>query len=339
MKKATQYVYRGRVLILSSADTKSLLDPDALRQALASAMAELSAGRASMPFRIAAFVKDHGGFVAAMPAYLPATGIVAAKLVSLYPGNAGTSWPTHQAIVIVFDAANGQPVALLDGTSITTARTAAGSALATDLLARPDATVLAIVGTGVQARAHAHAVLRVRPFRELRITGRDPARTAALVAELRDVLGIEVVVAATAVDACAGADVVCLTTGSAEPVIRREDLAPGTHVNSVGFETAGREIDSATVADSLVVVESRASVLAPPPAGSYDLLVPINEGLFDPDDLVEVGELVNGTAAGRTSAEQLTLYKSVGVAVQDAAAAALVLAGARAAGLGHKFDL
>ena len=249
------------MLILSSAETGSLLDPDALRQALAAAMADLSAGRASMPPRIAANVAERGGFVAAMPAYLPATSIVAAKLVSLFPGNAGTALPTHQAIVVVFDAATGEPVALLDGTSITTARTAAGSALATDLLARSDADVLAIVGTGVQARAHAHAVIRVRPFRELRIAGRDPARTAALAAELLGVLDVEIVVATSPAEACADADVVCLTTGAADPVIRREDIAPGTHVNSVGFDSAGREVDSATVADALVVVESRTSVL------------------------------------------------------------------------------
>ena len=327
------------MLILSSAETGSLLDPDALRRALAAAMADLSAGRASMPPRIAAHVEERGGFVAAMPAYLPATCVVTAKLVSLFPGNAGTALPTHQAVVVVFDAANGQPVALLDGTSITTARTAAGSALATDLLARSGADVLTIVGTGVQARAHAHAVVRVRPFRELRIAGRDPGRAAALAAELRGALDVEIVVAAGAADACAGAAVVCLTTGASEPVIRRADLAPGTHVNSVGFVSVGREIDSATVADALVVVESRASVLAPTPAGSHDLRVPIDEGLLDPGDLVELGELVDGTASGRTSAEQLTLYKSVGVAVQDAAAAALVLAAARDAGLGLEFDL
>ena len=327
------------MLVLSSAETESLLDPDALRQALASAMAELSAGRASMPPRIAAYVEERGGFVAAMPAYLPSTSTVAAKLVSLFPENAGSALPTHQAVVVVFDAANGQPVALLDGTSITTARTAAGSALATDLLARSDAAVLAIVGTGVQARAHAHAVVRVRPFRELRITGREPAVAAALVAELRGVLDVEIVVADTAAGACAGADVVCLTTGSAEPVVLRAELALGTHVNSVGFHSAGREIDSATVADALVVVESRASVLAAPPAGSYDLRIPIDEGLLDAGDLVELGELIDGTASGRTSADQLTLYKSVGVAVQDAAAAALVLAAARQAGLGVEFDM
>ena len=327
------------MLALSSAEVEALLDPDALRQALASAMADLSSGRASMPPRIAAHVDERGGFVAAMPAYLPAAGIVAAKLVSLFPGNAGTTLPTHQAIVVVFAAATGQPVALLDGTSITTARTAAGSALATDLLARPDADVLAIIGTGVQARAHAHAVVRVRRFRELRIAGRDRGRAESLAAELRGVLDVEVVVAASTADACAGADVVCATTGAAEPVVRRDDLAAGSHVNSVGFNAAGREVDSATVADALVVVESRASVLAPPPAGSNDLRVPIDEGVLDPGDLIELGELVDRSARGRTSPEQLTLYKSVGVAVQDVAAAALVLAAARAAGLGLDVDL
>jgi ornithine cyclodeaminase len=327
------------MLVLSSAETGSLLDPDALRPALASAMADLSSGRVSMPPRIAAYVDERGGFVAAMPAYLPAAGIVAAKLVSLYPGNAGTPLPTHQAIVVVFDAATGQPVALLDGTSITTARTAAGSALATDLLARPEADVLAIVGTGVQARAHAHAVVRVRRFREIRLAGRDRGRADSLAAELRGVLDVEVIVAASAADACAGADVVCLTTGAAEPLVGRDDLAAGAHVNSVGFDARGREVDSATVADALVVVESRASVLAPSPAGSNDLRVPIDEGVFDPGNLVELGELVNGSARGRTSSGQLTLYKSVGVAVQDVAAAALVLAAAREAGLGLEVDL
>lgn len=327
------------MLVLSAAEVESLLDPDALRQALASAMADLSGGRASMPPRIAAYVDERGGFVAAMPAYLPAASIVAAKLVSLFPGNAGTPLPTHQAVVVVFDAATGQPVALLDGTSITTARTAAGSALATDLLARPDADVLAIVGTGVQARAHAQAVVHVRRFRELRIAGRDRGRADSLAAELRGLLDVEVVVAASASDACAGADVVCLTTGAAEPLVRRDGLAAGAHVNSVGFDTAGREVDAATVADALVVVESRASVLAPPPAGSNDLRVPIDEGVFDPGDLVELGELVDGSARGRTSSEQLTLYKSVGAAVQDVAAAALVLAAAREAGLGLEVDL
>jgi alanine dehydrogenase len=142
------------VLVLSRTDTESLLDLDALRDALRPAMEDVSSGRASMPARIAAAVPS-GGILAAMPAYVPTGGGLMTKLVSLFPGNAGTSLPTHQALVIVFDAESGEPLALLDGTSITTLRTAAGSALSAELLARPDARTLAILGTGVQARAHA----------------------------------------------------------------------------------------------------------------------------------------------------------------------------------------
>ena len=275
-----------------------------------------------------------------MPGYTPSAGALAAKLVSLFPGNAGTSLPTHQAVVLVFDPATGQPLALLDGTTITEARTAAGSALATDLLARPDASVLAILGTGAQARAHAEAVVRVRPFREVRIAGRRPERAEELARDLRGELSVDVVAAPDVAAACAGADVVCAATHADEPVVRRELLAPGTHVTSVGYNTAGREVDAATVADALVVVESRAATLAPPPAGARDLLMAIEEGAIGPDHVhAELGELVAGTRPGRTSPEQLTLYKSVGVAVQDAAAAGLVLRAARERGVGGKVEL
>ncbi len=226
------------MLVLTGPETASLLEPDALRHAVAAAMADLSAGRASMPSRIAAMVPEHEAFLAAMPAYLPDSGGLAAKLVSLWPTNAGTALPTHQAVIVVFDAGTGRPLALLDGTSVTTARTAAGSAVATDLLARPDAAVLAILGTGVQARAHAEAVVRVRPFRQMRVAGRDHSRAVSLAEELDSRLDIDVVAAAGFTAACAGADVVCATTSAVEPVVRRDMLAPGIHVNSVGFNAS-----------------------------------------------------------------------------------------------------
>src|SRR2546427_8755591 len=144
-------------------------------------MADLSAGRASMPPRIAAVVPERDGLLAAMPAYLPSAGALTTKLVSLFPRN--TDRPTHQAVIVVFDPAHGTPVALMDGEAITAARTAAGSALATDLLARRDARVLAVIGTGVQARAHLRAIPRVRSFREIRIAGRHEARAAELARE------------------------------------------------------------------------------------------------------------------------------------------------------------
>jgi len=327
------------VLILSRSDVERLLDPDALREAIGRAMADLSAGRVSMPPRIAAIVAERDGLLAAMPAFLPSANALTTKLVSLFPRN--TDRPTHQAVIVAFDPDNGSPAALMDGEAITAARTAAGSALATDLLARKEAAVLAVIGTGVQARAHLRALARVRAFREVRVAGRDAAKAAALGKEARAWLGGATIRTMTSyAQAIAGADVVAATTHSPDPVVRREWLAPGSHVNSVGYNTAGREIDGATIRDALLVVESRAGTLAPPPTGSNDIALAIAEGLVTATHVhAELGELVSGTRPGRTDAAQITLYKSVGVAVQDAAAAALILAAARRDGVGREVEL
>lgn len=331
------------MLVLSRAEVASLLDPDELRGAVASALAELSRGSVSMPPRIAAAVEEQEAILAAMPAYVPSLQALTAKLVGVFPHNVGR--PSHQALVACFDPADGSPVALMDGTEITAARTAAGSALATDLLARRDARVLAILGTGLQARSHARAVTRVRPFTEVRIWGRrhEAARelTGEVTGELRRALGgLEPRVVADAEEAVRGADVVCTVTHSAEPVLARGWLSPGAHVNSVGYNTAGREVDAETVAAARVVVESRAAALAPPPAGSNDLLWPIRDGLIGPEHVhAELGEIVSGVAAGRVASDEITLYKSVGVAVEDAAAAALVLRLARERRIGREIEL
>ena len=312
------------MIFLSQADVKELLDLDALIDALAAAHQELSEGKASMPPRIAAFA-ERNGLLGAMPAYLPSAGL-ACKLVSLFPENRDRH--THQALICVFDPTNGTPVALMDGTYITATRTAAGSALATRLLARDDAHVLAILGSGVQARTHADALGRVRRFDEIRVASRDPGRAAELAAELggKAVGSFE--------EAVRGADVVAATTHAAEPIVLGEWLTPGVHVNSVGANPAGRgEVDAAIVSQALVAVEFRESTLAPPPAGAPEF----RDGA--PEDVVELGELVAGTKPGRTSPEQITLYKSVGVAVQDAAAAALVLARARERSVGREIEL
>jgi alanine dehydrogenase len=312
------------VIVLSQAEVKELLDLDALIDALADAHRELSDGKASMPPRIAAFA-ERSGLLGAMPAYLPSAGL-ACKLVSLFPENRDRH--THQALIAVFDQTNGTPVALMDGTYITATRTAAGSALATRLLARDDARVLAILGAGVQARTHADALRRVRDFQEIRIASREKARAAATAEEI----------GATAVDsfedAVRGADVVAATTHATEPVVLREWLAPGAHVNSVGANPGGNgEVDPAIVRDAAVVaVEYRDSTLAPPPAGASEL-----QDLSR--DVVELGELVAGAKQGRGSRDEVTLYKSVGVAVQDAAAAALVLAAARSRSVGREIEL
>jgi alanine dehydrogenase len=316
------------VLVLARRDVEALLDRRELIDAVASAMADLSAGRAAAPDRVAALVPERDSLLAAMPGYVPSLGALTAKLVSLFPGNADGPLPTHQAVLAAFDPETGEPLALMDATALTELRTAAGSALSVRLLARPGARVLAIAGTGVQARAHARAVALVRDIAELRVAGRNAAKAAALADELR-AEGLPARAAASFEEAVRGADVVCATTHALEPVIRREWLAPGVHVTSVGYNPAGRELDAATVADALVVVESRTTALAPPPAGANEIT------RVD----AEIGELVAGTHPGRTAPDQITVYKSVGVAVQDAAAAALVLARAREAGAGTPIEL
>jgi ornithine cyclodeaminase/alanine dehydrogenase-like protein (mu-crystallin family) len=314
------------VIVLSEGKVRELLDLDELVDALADAHRELSAGEASMPPRIAAFARQ-GGLLGVMPAYLPSAGL-ACKLVTLFPQN--TDRHTHQAVIVVFDPENGTPLAIMDGTYITATRTAAGSALATRLLARKDAEVLALLGTGVQARSHARALPRVRAFSEIRVAGRDRARAEALAEEI----GPNAHAVSSYEEAIRGADVVAATTHALEPIVRREWLSPGVHVNSVGLNPSGREVDEQTVADALLVVESRESALAPPPAGAPELV-----GVSPADVHAELGELVAGTKPGRTSPDEITLYKSVGVAVQDVAAAALVLAAAKGRSVGRAIDL
>src|SRR5262249_7912347 len=235
---------------------------------------------------------------------------------------------THQALIGVFDPRNGSPIALMDGTYITATRTAAGSALATRLLAREDSRVLAILGAGVQARTHADALRRVRDFDEIRIASRNPERAAATAEE------IGATAAESFEEAGRGADVVAATTHASGRRVMRDWPPPGTPVIPVGANPDGSgEVDPAIVRDAAVVaVEYRGSTLAPPPAGAPEF----RDGA---PEVVELGELVAGTKPGRSARDQITLYKSVGVAVQDAAAAALVLGGAGLRSVGREIDL
>jgi ornithine cyclodeaminase len=294
------------MLVLSRRDVETLLDLDALIGALADAHAELSRGDVSMPARIAAFAPD--GLLGAMPAYLPSAGL-GAKLVSLFPKNRAPI-PTHQAAIVLFDGDTGTVTAVMDGTYITAMRTAGAAALAARLLAREDASVLAILGTGVQGRAAREMFMRVRDFAEIRLAGRDEFE-----------------------EAVRGADVVHAATHAAEPVVLAEWLADGAHVSSVGYNTPGSELDPAIVERAdLICVESRESSFAPPPGGATEL-----SGV-DPASVVELGELVSGRP-GRGGPAEITLYKSVGIAIQDLAAAALVLRAAQERNIGLEIEL
>jgi alanine dehydrogenase len=325
-----------KLRVLNAADVERALDPDELVDALADAFARLSAGGASMPQRIAVEVPEHRGAVLLMGAHLEGGPSLTTKLVSLFPHNPRGGPPTHQAAILVFDAATGTPTALMDGTSVTALRTAGASRLATRLLARPDASVLAVLGTGVQGEVHLRALARERPWAQVRIAGRDHAAAERLAARLGEETGAPVAATESFEVAMNGADVVCAATAATEPVVRRGWLAPGAHVNSVGYTTAGREVDAETVRDALVVVESRGAALAE----SNDIRWAIRDGVAEHDAVqAEIGELVAGTRPGRTAAEQITLYKSLGVAAEDDAAATLVLAAAERDGLGAVVEL
>jgi alanine dehydrogenase len=310
----------SEVLVLSEAEVASLLDLDELLAGLADAFQILSAGRTSVPPRVGAFAE--AGILAAMPVYLPGVAL-GAKLVTVFPGNHERGRPSHQALIALFDPEDGTPSAVMDGTRITATRTGASAAVAADALARTDAEVLAILGAGVQGRSHLETFPRVRDFREIRVASRTPEHAVALAAEHPAAKAVD-----TFAEAVAGADVVCCCTDAREPIIQAAWLAPGTHVSSVGG-TFGDELDAGTVRGGRVFVEWRGAVTSAPPAGASEL-----QGL-DPVTVTEIGEVLAGTRPGRTSADELTVYKSTGHAVEDAVAAQLVYQRAVQAGAGQ----
>jgi len=297
------------LLLISQAEVERLLDLDELLDALAAAFVELTAGNTSVPPRVAARSQD--GLLGVMPGYLPGAGLEV-KLVTVFPHNHDHGLPGHQALIALFDPDTGSPLALMDGTYITAQRTAGAAALSTRLLARQHAAVLAILGAGVQGHAHLEAMPRVRDFSEIRVASRNPEHARALASrspQARAVQSFE--------EAARGADVVCCCTDSAEPIFDLAWLKPGAHVTSVGSNFKGPELDRASVEQGSLFVESRAGFL-PPPAGSAEL-----QGL-DPQSGTELGEVIAGARPGRRSPEEITVYKSMGHAVEDAAAAALV---------------
>jgi alanine dehydrogenase len=310
----------GSVLYLSRAEVERLLDIAAMLDALGRALVIFSSGVTSVPPRSGARVGELG-LMGAMSGYVPGVALEV-KLVSVFPGNHHVGLPSHQALITLFDEKNGAPLVVMDGTYITAIRTGGTAAVAARTLARDDARVLAILGAGVQGHSHLETFTRVRDFKEIRVASRDQAKASALAA-----LNPQAHVAGSFEEAVRGADVVACCTDAREPVIRREWLKPGAHVSSVGG-TFGPELDPETVAAARVFVEWRGAALNPPPAGAHEL-----QGV-DAEKLTEVGEVLAGTRPGRTSAEEITVYKSTGHAVEDAATARLVYDRARAEGAG-----
>jgi len=288
-------------MILDEGAVRDLLRMEDLIPVMARALADLSSGKVVQPMRVMVPIADHGGFLGLMPAY---GGALGAKLVTFYPSNEGV--PTHHAVIVLFRPETGEPLVTMDGRLITEMRTAAVSAVATKCLARPEASVLGILGAGVQARSHLEALRLVRTFREIRVWSPRNARAFAKRFGIR--------AAASAAEAVCGADVIVVATTSQTPVLFGEWLSPGTHINAVGApRPTWRELDDAVLRTARIYVELRDAATRE----SGDVIA---AGRVD----AEIGEVVTGAKRGRESASETTLFKSVGVAIEDVVTADLV---------------
>ncbi|MBM4017815.1 MAG: ornithine cyclodeaminase family protein [Planctomycetes bacterium] len=325
------------MLVLDAAAVRQALPTDAAIEAMRRAFAALSAGRATMPPRSRLPIRRHDGISLVMPAFVDdeTEQALAVKVVSLFDRNADRGLARIQAAVLVLAPETGRPVALLEGATLTAIRTGAASGLAADLLARPDARTAAILGAGVQARTQLEGLCAVRPIETFWVY--DPALAAAE-AFVRDMAGhgkapLDIRRAASPREAVAQADIICAATTSRTPVFADADLKAGVHISAVGsYQPDVREVPTETVVRARVFVDSREAALEE--AG--DLIQPIRQGAITPDHIrAELGDLVLGRAAGRRSAADVTLFKSVGVAAQDAMAARAAIERALRLGVGQ----
>lgn len=330
----------GKLRVLSAADVRQAVTMDEAVQAVREAYVQLSSGQAVVPLRTPVPAGDTGNVTLFMPAYLSASRALGAKIVSVFPSNAGRGLPTIHALVVVVDGETGRPLAIMDGTYLTALRTGAASGVATDLLARPDVHTAAIFGAGVQARTQLEAVCTVRDIQRVWVYDPQPEAATAFAAEMSRRGGRipgALRVAGTPAEAARQAGVICTATTASQPVFDDADVQPGTHINGIGSYTpAMQEVPAATVARARVIVDSRTASLAE--AG--DLLIPLGQGLIGADSIAgEIGEVAAGRVAGRQADDEITFFKSVGVAVQDVAVAALVLRRAAELRLGTVVEL
>ncbi|HWK08999.1 MAG TPA: ornithine cyclodeaminase family protein [Vicinamibacterales bacterium] len=324
-------------ILLSEQDVRAVLSMDDLIAAMEQALAQYSTGAARQPLRNVFEVGAHHAFHGVMPAFIEEPASLGTKIVTVYGSNPARGLPTHLATIVLLDPATGALRAVMDGRYITEARTAAASAASARHLARRDARVLAVIGSGVQAHSHIEAIVRVRPIEEVRVWGRTAANVERLVAELAPQIPATLAAARTIEDAVRDADVIALVTASRDPVLRREWVRRGAHICAVGAcRPDQREMDTALVRDARVFVDSRIGALAE--AG--DIVIPLSEGaITDQHIAAELGQVIAGTAEGRPSADAITIFKSLGMAVEDVAAARLAWERAGARGIGREFEL
>jgi ornithine cyclodeaminase/alanine dehydrogenase-like protein (mu-crystallin family) len=325
------------IRFLSADDVRKALPMSEAVEVMKEAFSELSAGRATLPARTHIRIEEPPGDVLIMPSYMSGLGRVGLKTVTLFPGNREKGLPFINALVCVFDGETGRAVAVMDGASLTAIRTGAASGAATDLMARPDAEVVAVFGAGVQARTQLAAIAAVRSLSEARVFDIAAEARRAFAEEMSRELGFTVRAAASPAEALDGADVVAAATTSTTPVFKDADLAKGAHVNAVGsYKPNVSEVPPETVTRAYVVVDQVEAALEE--AG--DLIAPMEQGLIGRDHIrAELGEVVSGAKPGRPSPEAVTFFKSVGVAVQDLAAACRALTNAERLGLGREVEM
>ena len=325
------------IRVIDARTIRELLTPRAAIDVVDAAMREVSRGNAELPLRWGLRLPNGKGAMGMMPGYLGEPECHGIKLVSLYPDNPAHGLPSHLGLLVLFESECGRPIALLDGDVVTSVRTAAASAVATRALARPDATVLAVLGTGEQARAHVPAMLAVRDVERIRIWGRNTDKAERVARELDAAGAAQVETCSDAKAAVREADIVCTVTSSAEPILFGDWLSPGTHVNLVGSSVPdAREVDTGLVRCARFFVDYRESAFAQ--AG--ELLTAISENAVDRNHvLAEIGEVLLGEVEGRSSPADITIYKSLGVAAQDLAAARYVFDTAAAKNLGNTVEL
>jgi ornithine cyclodeaminase/alanine dehydrogenase-like protein (mu-crystallin family) len=305
------------ILIIDAAQVRQLLSMATCIDVMARALTALTRGEAQNPLRTMMWLPDQHGLLVTMPASMgDAMGV---KVISVMLGNHGTEYDSHMGAVLLFEAAHGRPLALIDASEITAIRTAAVSGVATRLLAQENAGNLAILGTGVQADSHLEAMLAVRPIQRVRVWSRNSANRAQFAARAKARYGVTVDSVDSAEAAVRGADIICTATSAAEPVLKGEWLSAGAHLNVVGASTPkAREVDSAAMRRSRLFVDRRESTLSE--AG--DFLIPKQEGVIEDDHiLAELGEVLLGQKPGRTAPDEITLFKSLGLAVEDLASA------------------
>lgn len=307
------------VLVINQEVVRRLLPMGECIEAMAEALRTLAEGDAVQPLRSAMWLPDRTRLLGVMPGYLGRPAVLGIKVITLFPGNLGTGFESHQGSVLLFDTDNGRLVAVIDAGEITAIRTAAVSAVATRCLARPEASQLAILGSGTQARTHLEAMKLVRPIRRVRVWSRDPVRARQFAEGESTRHGIAVDPVGTAQEAVADAEIICTVTGAHEPVLHGSWISPGAHINAVGAcIAAARELDTDAVVRSRLYVDRRESALHE--AG--DILIAKAEGALDDGHIIgELGDVLTECVGGRASAQEITLFESLGLAVEDLAAA------------------